>query len=211
VNDKKTDVIQNHKKLATLLAYDVNTLVHMKQVHKTKVRVVGEFENFSTPPTCDALITNKKHVPLMVMVADCSPILFYDSKKEVIAVAHAGRAGAFSNIIKETLDSYKENFNSKPQDIFVTVGASIKSCCYEIGKEIAEQAISLNLGYALIKRHDSCYLDIHSILKLQLSDAGIPKQNIEFSDLCTSCNNDKYFSYRANKNDGRFAGIICLK
>ncbi|SFV69022.1 COG1496: Uncharacterized conserved protein [hydrothermal vent metagenome] len=210
VNDDKYKVILNHKTLAEELKYDVNTLVHMKQIHSTLVKVVDVNDTFLNPPTCDALITNKKNVPLMVMVADCSPLLFYDSKKEVIAVVHAGRAGAFGNIIQTTLDSFTEDFDSHPDDIFVSIGASIKSCCYEVGEEVVQEAINLNLGFAIAKRKDSYYLNISAILKEQLSNEHIPSKNIEFQNECTCCNNNKYFSYRVNKNDGRFAGIICL-
>jgi len=211
VDDEKIKVIQNHKDLAKELGYDVESLVHMKQVHKTQVQVINDSHNFYTPPTCDALITNKRNTPLMVMVADCSPILLYDAKKEVIAVVHAGRAGAFRNIISSTLKNFRKNFNSKPEDIFVSVGASIQSCCYEVGEEIVQEAKELNLEYAIIKGDNSYFLDISVILKKQLKNENIPQNNIEFSDECNCCNDDKYFSYRAQKNTGRFAGIICLK
>jgi len=211
VGDDKIKVIQNHEELAKELGYSMESLVHMKQLHKTEVQVINDSHNFYTPPRCDALITNKRNTPLMVMVADCSPILFYDAKKEVIAVAHAGRAGAFGNIISSTLKSFRQNFNSKPEDIFVSVGVSIKSCCYKVGEEIVEEAKELNLEYAIIKGDNSYFLDISAILKKQLKNENIPQNNIEFSDECNCCNDDKYFSYRAQKNTGRFAGIINLK
>jgi len=211
VNDNRSKVIQNHQNLALLLEYDVNLLVHMKQIHKTDIKIITECDNFYTPPTCDALITDKKNTPLMVMVADCSPILFYDSQKEVIAVAHAGRAGAFGNIIASTLKSFRENFNSKAEDIFVSVGASIQSCCYEVGEEIVQEAKGLNLEYAIIKRDNSYFLDISAILKRQLQNENILQNNIEFSDECSCCCDDKYFSYRTQKHTGRFAGVISLK
>lgn len=95
VQDNSANVITNHEKLASNLNYNKRTLVHMKQIHSDIVHIVSDDNNFDNPPTCDALITDKKNIPLMVMVADCSPILFYDKTKEVIAVAHAGRQGTF--------------------------------------------------------------------------------------------------------------------
>ncbi len=55
----------------------------MNQIHSDIVKIVTSASNFQTPFTCDALITNKKNTPLMVMVADCAPILFYDDKKRL--------------------------------------------------------------------------------------------------------------------------------
>jgi len=106
VNDDKRVVKNNHNRLANELKYDKNSLIYMKQIHSDIVHVVNNNDNFYNPPTCDALITNKINTPLMVMVADCSPILFYDTEKKIIAVAHAGRAGAFKNIPKNVINSF---------------------------------------------------------------------------------------------------------
>ncbi len=210
VEDNNEMVNQNHTLLANELNYKKETLVHMKQIHSNIVHTVTSDDNFENPPTCDALITDKPNTPLMVMVADCSPILFYDSVKKVIAVAHAGRQGAFKNIVKNVIDSFKNSFGSNTEDILVTIGASIGECCYEVGAEIYKEAKELNLEYSMSKRDNSYYLNVSDILKKQLLDSGIKNINIEVSDECTCCNNDKYFSYRANGTTGRFCGVIEL-
>jgi YfiH family protein len=196
--------------LANELKYDKNSLIYMKQIHSDIVHVVNNNDNFYNPPTCDALITNKINTPLMVMVADCSPILFYDTEKKIIAVAHAGRAGAFKNIIKNVINSFKDEFNSNVTNIHVSVGPSILSCCYEVGSEIYHEAVELNLEYAMHKKDGSFYLDISKILRTQLLNCGVQKEHLEISNECTCCKNDTYFSYRANSKTGRFAGIVVL-
>lgn len=211
VDDNKNDVETNHTLLADLLGYKKNSLIHMKQIHSDIVHIVDEHDNFENPPTCDALITNKINTPLMVMVADCSPILFYDDKQKVIAVAHAGRAGTFKNIVKNVIDSFVNDYNSNPKDIIVSIGASIGSCCYEVGSEIQMQAKELNLEYAMQITDDSYYLDVGKILKTQLLECGVYESNIEISSECSCCTRDKYFSYRKDGLTGRFSGIIMLK
>ena len=210
VNDNEANVIQNHEALANRLNYSKNSLIHMKQIHSDIVHVIKENENFNTPPTCDALITNHINTPLMVMVADCSPIIFYDDKQKVIAVAHAGRAGAFKNIVKKRIDSFLNEFDCQVRDIHVSIGASIGSCCYEVGSEINKETISLGFEYAIEKKKDSFYLDISKILNKQLLKCGIKKEKIEISKECTKCNSNKYFSYRADSKTGRFAGLITI-
>jgi polyphenol oxidase len=210
VGDDKERVILNHKELAKTLSYELRTLVHMKQIHSNRVHRVDENDNFENPQSCDALITDRKNTPLMVVVADCSPLLFYDAKQETIAVAHAGRAGAFSNIVQNVCESFKNDFHSDMRDIYVSVGPSIKECCYEVGREIYDEAKDLNLEYALKQQNNSYYLNISKILKTQLLAAGVEEKNIEFSDECSCCQSQKYFSYRAKKVTGRFAGVICL-
>ena len=211
VNDTLLNIEQNHESLAKILNYDKNSLIHMKQIHSSLVHIVSNEDNFTNPHCCDALITNKPNTPLMVMVADCSPILFYDVKNKVIAVAHAGRQGAFKNIIQNTIEAMHKEFHSNIKDIYVSVGASIGVCCYEVGSEIYAQAKEIGLEYALQKKENSYYLDISKILKKQLLDLGVQEENIEISKECTCCLNNKYYSYRAQAQTGRFAGVIMLK
>jgi len=210
VNDNIADVVKRHEYLAKELNYNKSSLVHMKQIHSDIVQILDGDTSFDNPPTCDALITNKKNTPLMVMVADCSPILFYDDKQEVIAVAHAGRAGAFKNIVKNVINSFTDNYDSNTKDVIISIGANIKSCCYEVGPEIYEEAKKLNLEYSIDIKDDKYFLDIDKILKNQLLSCGILESNIEISKECSRCNSDKYFSYRANPKTGRFAGIISM-
>lgn len=209
VDDDALHVERNHEALAKELGYKKDALIYMKQVHSDTLHVVSD-EDFKTPPTCDALITNKPNTPLMVMVADCSPILFYDEAQKVIAAVHAGRAGAFKNIVKKTVDSFIYDFNSKAKELHVSIGASIGVCCYEVGAEIYDETIEKGFEYALQIREKSFFLDINKILKSQLLSCGILEENIEFSNDCSCCNTSTYFSYRAEQKTGRFAGVIML-
>lgn len=211
VNDDVVQVNKNHQDLAKKLDYDVNSLVHMKQIHSNKVHVLTDKENFLNPPSCDGLITNKIDTPLMVMVADCAPVIFYDDVKKVIAVVHAGRAGALKNIVQNILDVFSNDFGSLINNIYVEIGANIHSCCYEVGWEVYYEARSMKLEYALISKDGKYFLDINSILKKQLLQAGIDERKIAVSEECTLCNSSKYFSYRHEKFTGRFCGVIYLK
>ena len=211
VEDVSTDVIKNHEALASKLNYNRRTLVHMKQIHSSIVHSVDSKDKFDNPPTCDALITDKINTPLMVMVADCSPILFYDDRKKIIAVAHAGRQGAFKNIIQNVINTFTDVYASQTKDIYVTIGANIGVCCYEVGSEIYHEAKKLKIDYAMGKRANSFYLDVNKILMTQLLNSEIKKDNIEILNECTCCNNEKYFSYRADGITGRFAGIIMMR
>jgi len=211
VNDVEADVIHNHQVLANDLGYHLNTLVHMKQIHSNDVVIVTKKHDFFHPPTCDALITNEKNIPLMVMVADCTPLLFYDKQKNTIAVAHAGRAGAFKNIVKNVLQTFTKDFKADISDIIISIGPSIGVCCYEVGKEIYKEAKELNLDFAIAVQSERYFLDIRKILKKQLLEAGVVEKNIEISSLCNACNTQDFYSYRVEKGTGRFAGVIFLK
>lgn len=212
VNDNIANVTKNHHKLAQLLQYSKERLVHMNQVHGDKVISINNDHDFTQVPTCDALITREKKTPLMVMVADCNPILMYDPIQKVIAAIHAGRSGIFSNIITKTITRMQQEYKCLPKDILVSIGPSIHQCCYEVGSEIKEETDRLGYAYAIKTDSSSHYLDLLSIAHKQLKEAGIQIKNIEASQQCTACNTGLFYSYRAENNScGRFAGIIMLK
>lgn len=210
VGDDIKNVIQNHKNLAVKYGYNYHKLVYMKQIHSDKVHILKGEDNFSNPPTSDALITNKLDTPIMVMVADCTPVILYDDKKGVVAVVHAGRAGAFNNILKNTINSFKNDFNSNLADIKVVIGVSISKDCYEVSKDIYDEAKVLALEYAVDKKDDRYYLDIKKILHKQLKDEGIKMKQIKDIKGCNCCDTQNYFSYRKEKQTGRYAGVIYI-
>lgn len=203
VGDNRDSVIQNHKIVASYFGYDFKKLIFMNQIHSNKVVLVDD--DFYGIASCDGLVTNLKNTPLMVMSADCSGVLYHDEKKGVIAVAHIGRKGAFLNINENIIKTMQNRFNSDPKDIKVAISPNIKQCCYEVSEDIAKEANNLGYGFAI---KDS-FLDIDSIIKYQLDELGI--KDYEFIDICTRCNSDRFYSYRANKTTGRFASVIMLE
>ncbi len=213
VGDDATLVEQNHALLAKQLGYDLGRLVHMRQIHSDIVVVVDpERHNFDNPPECDALVTDRPGIPLMVMTADCTPVLLFDPVHNVIAVAHAGRAGALKGIVPKTIGKMCSDFGSNIEDISVVLGPSIHGCCYEVGEKIAKEVTDEGYGSAVIAREGSYYLEVNAIIKKQLEGLGIQKEKLEDINICNACENQDFFSYRADhQNTGRIAGVLMLK
>ena len=211
VGDSHKDVMSNHKELADKMGYELDRLVYMRQIHSDIIVVVDNDHNFNNPPECDALITNMPQTPIMVMTADCAPVLLFDKEKNVITAVHAGRAGAFGNIIPKTVRKMHDVFGSRPKEIIAVIGPSIHGCCYEVGKDIADEAAIDGFGYAVSIKDKKFYLDINTILSRQLEKSGIEPKNTEDMNICTACRNDLFFSYRADsQKTGRMAGVIFL-
>jgi len=185
----------------------------MRQIHSDIIVVVDpEVDNFENPPECDALITDRPGIPLMVMTADCTPVLFFDPVRQVIAVAHAGRAGAVKGIVPKTIEKMCSEFGSRVEDITVVLGPSIGGCCYEVGEKIAQEVTEEGYGFAVINREGRYYLEVNAIIHRQLDAIGIKKEHIEDLGICNACENDTYFSYRADRQKtGRIAGVLMLK
>ncbi|NPA65390.1 MAG: peptidoglycan editing factor PgeF [Epsilonproteobacteria bacterium] len=204
VGDSPASVMTNHKLLASYSGYNLRKLVFMDQIHSNKVVVVDE-ELFEVP-SCDALVTNMYDTPLMIMSADCAPVLFEDNVKGVVAVAHVGRAGAFGDIITNVIVTMQERFCSQSEDIKVAIGPRIGVCCYEVGDKELNEARSLGYDFACKINH----LDIDAIISYQLDKNGILEENREFLDICTKCSNSEFFSYRAEQRTGRQVGVIWI-
>lgn len=186
--------------------YDFSTLNmrYMEQTHGNNVHIVTP----SSPlciNDCDALITNVANTALMVMVADCIPILLYDDKKGVIAAIHAGRNSTFLKITPKTVLKMCETFGCNPSDINAILGPSIQKCCYEVSLELAN-IVKESFGEEFVKNRN---IDLQGINRKLLEELGV--FNIEQSKICTKCSNSNYFSYRLDKECGRFAGIIVLE
>ncbi|MCT7564985.1 peptidoglycan editing factor PgeF [Aliarcobacter butzleri] len=203
VSDIKENVDKNRQKLALKYDYKDENLCYMNQIHSANVVVVDE----NSPKyidNCDALITKTKNLPLMVMVADCIPILMFDEVKGVIAAIHAGRNSTFLKISEITSKKMIENFSCKTENIKVIMGPSIQKCCYEVNDEL-KNIVEKSFGKKFVIGNN---IDLQGINKKLLENLGI--KNIEISDICTKCSNKPFFSYRKEKNTGRFAGVITL-
>ncbi len=207
--DNPVNVLKNRTIVAEKYGYLAENLIYMEQTHSDNIHIV-EHAGYNKIDNCDALITTQKNIPLMVMVADCIPVMIYDPVHEVIAAVHAGRNGTFQQIAAKTLQTMQEKFDTSFHEVLVALGPSIHSCCYEVGADLADIA-KKSFGEKYIQtRKGKQYLDLQQMNFDQLASLGVPEANIEISAICTSCNQN-YFSYRRDGITGRFAGIIKLK
>ena len=204
VGDVVQNVDDNRRALAKKLNYKYEDLVYMNQVHGNHVEVVTK-DSPKLIDNCDGLITNEKDLPLMVMVADCIPILLHDKKEGVIAALHAGRNSTFQKIVQVALDIMSKQFNCKSENISAILGPSIQKCCYEVGDDLVK-IVEKSFGKEYVFGRN---IDLQGINKSILEHNGI--KNVEISKICTKCSSKVHYSYRKDPKTGRFAGIIQLK
>lgn len=204
VKDEKSNVDNNRLNLSKKYNFDIKNLKYMNQVHGDNIEIV-DFESPNLIDNCDALITNKKDLPIIVMVADCIPIFMHDKKNDVISVVHAGRNSTFLNIATKTALKMQKEFGTNFKDLYVYLGPSIQKCCYEVSSQLEEIVIK-SFGKEFTKNR---YIDLQGINKKQLNDMGV--FDIEISNICTKCSNEPYFSYREDKDCGRFSIIAFIK
>jgi YfiH family protein len=187
-----------------------------KQTHSTNVHVIENEMDIGWDSlndaieNCDALITNRPKIMLTILTADCVPILLFDPIDNVVAAVHAGWKGTQGEILFKTVENMKQHFNCKPENILTGIGPSIGKCCYEVDWNVAEYFSNIKNSY--LAKGEKYMLDLPFINKQQLLKAGLKEENIEMSNVCTSCENGTYFSYRKEGGcSGRFISIIGLK
>ena len=109
-------------------------------------------------------ITNEKNVALTVFSADCVPILFLDPKNKAIGAAHCGWRGTFKKLAPKMIKELKRLYGSKPEDILTAICPAIKSCCYEVSKDLYDDFILkfpfLENSECAIEKCDGYYLDL---------------------------------------------------
>ena len=118
--------------------FNLANLTRNSQIHSSIVNKIDE-HNIGQRIDGDALITNVKEVPLLILTADCVPVVIIDPKNRAIGVAHAGWRGTYDQISKNTIEEMVKNYNTNPQDLICVIGPSIGPCCYEVSKELVEK------------------------------------------------------------------------
>lgn len=188
------------------LSLDLDRMIFPKQVHGSTVLIVDE--SSAVYQKADALITDKKNVPIAIVTADCVPIFIYAGQRSVIAIIHAGWKGLRDGIITETLGRMQAVFQVRPEYLAVGIGPAIRACCYEVRCDLLHQ-FPADFRFARAEKH---YLDLVAIAISQLRDSGVHLSNIIDPKRCTACESDLFSSYRTEGVEaGRMASFIMLR
>jgi YfiH family protein len=195
VGDIPDDVAINR----SILENKTAPLVFMNQSHGDVVVFVdGPTTHF---PSADALVTTESNLALVVLVADCVPVLLWDESASVIAAVHVGRKGLLNGITFRALQVMRE---LGARNISAEFGPSICGKCYEVGKDIFDEVVQ-QIPTARSRETDFEFaLNLPIALASQLESE---KVSTKLSDICT-CESASHFSYRRDGITGRTAGVI---
>ena len=131
VGDDPADVEQNRKKLRE----QVGNFAVMSQVHGDSVVVIERVP--SEVPVADALITSNPDLALVVLVADCIPLLLQSEK--MVAAVHVGRAGLMNSIALKTVAKMRA---LGAIQISGSIGPAICGICYEVPQELHDEVVA---------------------------------------------------------------------
>ena len=198
---KHTDQVQknleNRQRYFAKLGISLDNLVSTELIHGNNVEVVDRSNKGQIIADSDGLVTDQKNLFLCITAGDCVPIYFYDHKKEIIGIVHAGWRGVVKNIAGSLIEKMTNEYQAKPEDIVVYIGPHLKKCHFEVKQDVKDQFE--DYPNFIIVDNNRIMIDLLGIIKKQLTEAGVNESNINTSDLCTYCEEDRYFSYRRDK------------
>lgn len=221
--DEEEKVHENFRRMAAVLGSSTENMVFSDQTHTTNVRVVtGEdrgkgIEKPLDYHDIDGLVTNEKNIMLVTLYADCVPIYLVDTKHKAIGLCHSGWRGTVGKISQETLRVMKENYDTDAKDVVAAIGPSICQDCYEVSEDVVLE-VTKSFGNAVMnelaykKANGKYQLNLWRTNELALLEAGVPKKQIQTTDICTCCNSKYLFSHRATAGKrGNLAAFLELK
>ena len=201
VGDDADVVAANRERVREGLSGPV-ALATMRQVHGTDVAVVDG--PTAEPADVDALVTAVPGLALMVLVADCAPVLLWDRRAAVIGAVHAGRRGLAGGVLPSALKAMT-GLGARVDRMYAVVGPSICPEHYEVPASMQAEVDAAAPGSAAATAGGAPALDIRAGLLAQLHAAGVRKGRV--IPHCTAETAD-YYSYRRDGTTGRFAGLV---
>lgn len=220
--DEDAAVRENFRRLAGAMKTDVSEFVFTDQTHTTNVRRVTAEDagkgivKERDYTDIDGLITNEPGLVLSTFYADCVPLYFVDPVHRAIGMSHSGWKGTVGKMGAATITAMKREFGTEAKDLVCAIGPSICQDCYEVSEDVADAFKEAFPGHAdeilLDKKNGKYQLDLWRTNEIVLTEAGVLKENIAVTNICTCCNPDLLFSHRASHGKrGNLGAFIYLR
>ena len=214
VGDDLRTALANRRRVATVLGLAGLPWATIRQVHGSTVVRVERAELAGGPPEAkpplaeaDALVTGDEGVVLVVLVADCVPVLLADPERRVAAAVHAGWRGLAAGVVEAAVAALAAA-GGRPGAATALVGPAAGACCYEVGEDVRERVAERYPAAAATTRAGRPSLDLAAGVVEALGRAGLAAPRV--AGECTIHQPERHFSYRRDGTTGRQAGIVAL-
>lgn len=220
--DDPDAVKENYRRTAAAFGKEVSDIVCSDQTHTTNVRRVDRTYGGcgvikDRPYTdVDGLVTDEPGLILATFYADCVPLYFVDPVHKAIGLSHSGWRGTVERMGQATLDKMKAEFGTDPADVYAAIGPSICQDCYEVSEDVADAFAEAFAGHEeeiLIDKGNGKYqLDLWKANEIVMTDAGVKREHLAVTNICTCCNERLLFSHRASKGKrGNLGAFLMLR
>jgi len=174
--------------------------VRLHQVHGADV--VRVHDAADAPQQADAMVTDRPDVGLMVLAADCAPVVLVDAERGVIGAAHAGRPGVAAGVATRTVEAMRD---LGAEQITGWIGPRVCGGCYEVPEEMRAEVSEVVPATWATTTWGTPSLDLAAGLRAQLEGQGVSVVDVGG---CTR-EDERYHSFRRDAAAaGRHAGVV---
>ena len=215
--DDPEAVAENRRRIGAAIGVRPEDMTYTHQTHTTNVAVVRAEDRGRRFLETDGLVTNVPGICLVTFYADCVPLFLVDPVKKAIGRSHSGWRGTVGKMGKVTVQAMMREYGSRPEDIVAAIGPSICQDCYEVSEDVIDrfrdsfnEAVWPKLFYR--KENGKYQLDLWRANEEVFLEAGIRRENLAVTNLCTHCNQEVLFSHRATgEKRGNLSAFLALK
>lgn len=158
----------------------------------------------------DAIVIKCAGAGALLCYADCLPLILVAPNGEA-AVVHAGWRGAVAHIASKALLALCESAGCRPGDVNAYIGPYIHEECFEVGSDVAKTFESSFPESAERICATEGRVNLGEAVKTDLFASGASLARIADIDKCTFCNNDDFYSYRAQNGDCGRHGALAFR
>ena len=210
VQDDWDRAFANRNLLAAAVGQSFERCCYVHQVHGDAVLTIaadqpGTVRLRNARADADAMVTTAIGAPLVILVADCVPVLLADARAGVVAAVHAGRKGVAANVAGKAVAAMRE---AGATSIRAAIGPSVCARCYEVPADMAAEVDEAVPGTAAVSHAGTPALDLARGVTSQLAAVGVTR--VHRDRRCT-VESPELFSHRRDGVTGRFAGLVWLK
>lgn len=181
---------------------DTKNLFYCQQEHTQIVHLASLYSH--TGEIGDGMLTQEDRIVLAVTVADCLPLLLWDCRNKVRGLLHSGWKG--TGIVIKAIQKMQKVYGTQLEDLYMLLGPSIRSCCYRVDEERAQNYRTAFGEGASVYRDGEWYLDLIKANVNLAKKLGI--RHLEVVDACTYCDG-RFHSFRRQGKD-RFQRMLVL-
>lgn len=203
VGDAPAAVRANRQRLQALLSLPTEPR-WLHQVHGVDVAHFTATDSVCDQPA-DAAYTQVPGLPLVILTADCLPVLMASADGSEVGAAHAG----WRSLCGGVLERLRWHFRAPASELRVWLGPAIGPTAFEVGPEVrsafsqhhtqATSAFSAGVG-------DRYFADLVLLARQRLQAMGV--EQIAGGHWCTASDSDTFYSYRRDGQTGRMATLI---
>jgi YfiH family protein len=198
--------LSNRESLARELGLDA--LAETRQVHGTRTLFEPDPVDPGKVPLleADGMVTSRPGLGLMIKAADCQPVFLAEPSGRFVAALHVGWRGNRQNYPGLAVAEFCARCRLRPEDLSAVRGPSLGPAEAEFVHFDDEWGPEFIPWFNPASRT----VDLWSLTRHQLRQAGLRPERIYSLDLCTMSLPDIFFSYRRDPRCGRQGSLIWI-